>query len=106
MLLHLARSVLSANIGERSQRITRISLGSAKFSYATAFLAETTIWMDILGSVSLQRAPKLHKYYIKFLGNDENADNPYGLFLSRVMGCENRVCHLFSSAHILYADTL
>lgn len=52
--------------------------------------------MDILGSVSLQHAPKLHKYYIRSLGNDENADNPYGLFLSRIMGCENRVRFIFS----------
>lgn len=72
--------------------------GSAKFSYATAFLAETTIWMDILGSVSLQHAPKLHKYYIRSLGNDENADNPYGLFLSRIMGCENRVRLILSES--------
>lgn len=51
--------------------------------------------MDILGSVSLQHAPKLHKYYIRSLGNDENAENPYGLFLSRIMGCENRVSVIF-----------
>ncbi|KAF8318526.1 hypothetical protein DL93DRAFT_2165119 [Clavulina sp. PMI_390] len=73
------------------RELPTILQGSAVYPYATAFLAETTIWMDILGSVSLQHAPKLHKHYIRSLGNDENAENAYGLFLSRIMGCENRV---------------
>jgi hypothetical protein len=85
--------VISANRNTSpwAYSIAPFRLGSAKYSYATAFLPETTIWIDILGSVSLQHAPKLHKYYVKFLSNDENAENAHGLFLSRVMGCENRV---------------
>jgi len=45
--------------------------------------------MDILASASLQRAPKLQQYYPRFLADEANPEN-CGLFLSRIMGCDNR----------------
>jgi len=63
--------------------------GTAKLSHSTAFLAEATIWMDILASASLQKAPRLYKYYPRFLASETDSEN-CRLFLSRIMGSDNR----------------
>ena len=68
-----------------------ITPGTAKLSHSTAFLAEATIWMDILASASLQERPRLYKYYPRFLASETDSEN-CRQFLSRIMGCDNRVC--------------
>lgn len=44
--------------------------------------------MDVVGSVTLQKSPKLMQIYRTLL----QAEGTYGLALSSVMGCENLVC--------------
>jgi hypothetical protein len=81
--------------------LSDIILGTAKLSHSTAFLAEATIWMDILASASLQKAPRLYKYYPRFLSSETDSEN-CRLFLSRIMGSDNRVCfHSLSSVPLL-----
>jgi len=63
--------------------------GTAKLSHSTAFLAEATIWMDILASASLQKSPKLYKYYPHFLASETDSEN-CRIFLSRIMGCDKQ----------------
>jgi len=48
------------------------------------------MWIDIMSSPSFQRSPKLQRFYPRFLTNDAGQDN-HGIYLSKVMGCDNQV---------------
>jgi len=48
------------------------------------------MWIDIMSSPSLRRSPKLQRFYPRFLTNDASQDTR-GIYLSKVMGCDNQV---------------
>jgi len=75
--------------GMEISHLMNTTLGTIKLSPSTVFLADATIWMDILASTSLQKAPRLYKYYPHLLANGTYYENS-GLFLPRIVGCDNQ----------------
>ena len=62
-------------------------------SESTRFIIKTTMWFDVLASVTTQQVPRFLEYY-RLLFNGAYIDDPLGgseISMLPVMGCENKI---------------